>query len=175
MPEDQSGHGPGGPKKPTFERFMDAFNSILYSPAQFVREKVVEPFHSKNKSYYYHRRYRRVPTIDECYVNDPLCRYEAQEQFRRDQMVDDEILVILRQRRIECELYHGRADAPKYCQKIVDDYITAETNWFTKYGDIGPSHDVLQAYMKQKHRMLWERRHGPVGTGMKNNDTVLAH
>lgn len=21
--------------------------------------------------------------------------------------------------------------------------------------------------MKQKHRMIWERRHGPVGTGMK--------
>ena len=24
-----------------------------------------------------------------------------------------------------------------------------------------------QALMKQKHRMAWERRHGPVGTGMK--------
>lgn len=26
--------------------------------------------------------------------------------------------------------------------------------------------------MKQKHRLLWERRHGKIGTGMKNkNDT----
>jgi len=27
--------------------------------------------------------------------------------------------------------------------------------------------NVKNAYMKQKHRMIWERRHGPVGTGMK--------
>jgi len=49
-------------------------------------ELVVEPSQSKNKNnnYYYHRRYRRVPTIDECYVNDPLCKFEAQEQFKRD-------------------------------------------------------------------------------------------
>ena len=24
--------------------------------------------------------------------------------------------------------------------------------------------------MKQKHRMIWERRHGPVGSGMKDTD-----
>lgn len=34
-------------------------------------------------------------------------------------------------------------------------------------GDLGGTVDVRRAYMKQKHRMLWERRHGPVGTGMK--------
>lgn len=27
--------------------------------------------------------------------------------------------------------------------------------------------NVKNAYMKQKHRMIWERRHGPVGSGMK--------
>lgn len=45
-------------------------------------EKIVEP--SQKKSVYYHRRYRRVPTIDECTVNDPLCYFEANEQFKRD-------------------------------------------------------------------------------------------
>jgi len=173
MPDDDHGHG--GPKKPAFERFLNVFDSLFEGPVTAWREKVVEPIQSKNKSYYYHRRYRRVPTIDECYVGDILCQYEAQEQFRRDQMVDDEVLVILRQRRLECEMYHGRVDAPKYCQKIVDDYITAETNWFTKYGDIGPNHDVVQAYMKQKHRLLWERRHGPVGSGMNNGNSAAVH
>lgn len=34
-------------------------------------------------------------------------------------------------------------------------------------GDLGPMNNVAHAYMKQKHRMIWERRHGPVGSGMK--------
>ena len=31
---------------------------------------------------------------------------------------------------------------------------------------MGAVPNVREAYMKQKHRMLWERRYGPVGTGM---------
>lgn len=34
-------------------------------------------------------------------------------------------------------------------------------------GEMGVSLNAVNAYMKQKHRMIWERRHGPVGTGMK--------
>jgi len=161
----EAGHGASGPG--TFERFLNKVGAIVDAPVTAFRELVVDPMHSKNKSYYYHRRYRRVPTIDECHVNDPLCKFEAQEQFRRDKKVDDEILIILRQRRLECEHYHGRTDAEKYCKKVKEDYLTGEANWFTKYGDIGPRQDVIQAYMKQKHRLLWERRHGPVGTGMR--------
>lgn len=40
-------------------------------------------------------------------------------------------------------------------------------------GDIGPRPDVKDAFMKQKHRMVWERRHGPVGSGMKQPDNVV--
>jgi len=36
-------------------------------------------------------------------------------------------------------------------------------------GDMGHRGDVLQCYMKQKHRMIWERRHGPVGSGRKKS------
>lgn len=35
-------------------------------------------------------------------------------------------------------------------------------------GDIGMYQSVVEAYMKQKHRMVWERRHGPVGSGITN-------
>lgn len=31
--------------------------------------------------------------------------------------------------------------------------------------------NVKNAYMKQKHRMIWERRHGPVGSGMKEQNS----
>lgn len=37
-------------------------------------------------------------------------------------------------------------------------------------GDMGHKADAVSAYMKQKHRLIWERRHGPVGSGRK---TVL--
>jgi NADH dehydrogenase (ubiquinone) 1 beta subcomplex subunit 10 len=36
-------------------------------------------------------------------------------------------------------------------------------------GDLGAYGRVQDAYMKQKHRMIWERRHGPVGSGMKGD------
>jgi len=170
---DHGGHGGGG-GIPTFERFMTSVFGIVEAPVRIFRGAVVEPIQSRNKDklFYYHRRYRRVPTIDECEVTDVLCKFEAQEQFRRDKHVDDEILSILRQRRLECEHYHGRIDAIKYCQKVKEDYLTAEGNWFTKYGDVGPTMNAKTAYMKQKHRLLWERRHGPVGTGMRG---VSAH
>ena len=41
-------------------------------------------------------------------------------------------------------------------------------------GDLGAYNRVEDAYMKQKHRMIWERRHGPVGSGMKTGE-VEAH
>lgn len=75
------------------------------------------------------------------------------------------------------------------CQKIFKDYKDAEVNWFIKCttvtcfccvvlivivldGDLGAYHNVKTAYMKQKHRMIWERRHGPVGSGKKKSSEV---
>jgi len=47
--------------------------------------------------------------------------------------VEDQLLRILRQRRLDCYFFHQfEADQEKYCKKQSDDYITAETNWFTK-------------------------------------------
>jgi len=44
----------------------------------------VVPIQSRNKLQYYHRHYRRVPTIDECEIDDQLCMFEANDQYRRD-------------------------------------------------------------------------------------------
>ena len=38
-------------------------------------------------------------------------------------------------------------------------------------GDLGVTRSARDAYMKQKHRMVWERRHGKVGTGVKVQPT----
>lgn len=50
-----------------------------------VAEKVVEP--NQKKYPWYHRQYRRVPTIDQCYVDDVVCDFEANQQFKRDRLV----------------------------------------------------------------------------------------
>ena len=49
-----------------------ALNTMFTGPARWFRETVVEP--NKGPEYpYYHRRWRRVPTIDECYMHDYVC------------------------------------------------------------------------------------------------------
>ncbi|XP_014469365.1 PREDICTED: NADH dehydrogenase [ubiquinone] 1 beta subcomplex subunit 10 [Dinoponera quadriceps] len=143
------------------------YNNIFYmfdAPATYFREKFVEP--NQKKYPWYHQKYRRVPNIDECYSDDVVCFTEANCQFLRDKLVDDEILFILRSRFEQCAWYHGEDDV-NLCKQLRKTYDDATTAWFIKYGDMGISLNVVNAYMKQKHRMVWERRHGPVGSGMK--------
>lgn len=40
-------------------------------------------------------------------------------------------------------------------------------------GDLGGHQFVVEALMKQKHRMVWERRHGPVGSGITNKKYAI--
>jgi len=47
-----------------------------------VLEKLVVP--NQKKYPWYHQKYRRVPTIDECYSDDVTCYFEANCQFQRD-------------------------------------------------------------------------------------------
>ncbi|XP_074027474.1 NADH dehydrogenase (ubiquinone) PDSW subunit [Leptinotarsa decemlineata] len=148
------------------ERFFCAVGNVLDAPAVWVREKIVEP---NQKSYpWYHQKFRRVPTIDECYTDDAVCIYEANCQYKRDKQVDSEILTILRERFEACSMYEA-PDHLEKCTPLFRQYEEATTNWFIKYGDLGAYHNATSAYMKQKHRMIWERRHGPVGTGMKES------
>lgn len=41
---------------------------------------------------------------------------------------------------------------------------------FDSDGDLGYYGDVRAAFFKQKHRMIWERRHGKIGSGRKQAD-----
>ena len=146
------------------QKIVNIWFRMFDGPATFVREKIVEP---NQKCYpWYHQKFRRVPTIDQCYTDDPICFFEADMQYRRDRSVDNEILSILRQRFEDCVIYET-PDHSEKCKHLLKQYEEGAENWFTKYGDLGAYHDVKAAYMKQKHRMIWERRHGPVGSGMK--------
>jgi len=155
-------------------RTLLKFGNIIDGPVTMIKENIVDPIRSlREQPVYYHRKFRRVPTLDECQVSPgDVCWFEANEQLKRDKMVDERIVHILRQRMLECQFYHGNVDAPENCAKVVADYEDTATNYFIKYGDTGPQVDCREIYMKQKHRMLWERRHGPVGTGMKDEGEV---
>lgn len=137
--------------------------------AYSLTENIVEPLRSDERPKYYHRRYQRVPDVSECRVGDQVCIHEANAQFKRDRQVDANILNILHERQLECEFYYGpyTPDANEKCKHLREQWEVASANFFTKYGDLGVTGSVVDAFMKQKHRMIWERRHGPVGNGMK--------
>ena len=47
--------------------------AVAVAPAVWFRENVVEKLRGPEQ-HWYHRRYRRVPTIAECYFHDWACR-----------------------------------------------------------------------------------------------------
>jgi len=156
--------------RPRPRNFLDSLTDGVYNffdrPVTWFRETIVVP---NRKQYpWYHQKFRRVPTIDQCWQDDVACFYEADQQYKRDRGVDLEIINILRYRMDDCL----REEYPDYerCLPMKDTYDKASENWFAKYGDLGASHNVVDAYMKQKHRLIWERRHGEVGTGMRKSE-----
>ncbi|XP_043485011.1 NADH dehydrogenase [ubiquinone] 1 beta subcomplex subunit 10 [Leptopilina heterotoma] len=148
-------------EKSSVELITDFFYNFMDVPVTFFREKIVEP--NQQKYPWYHQKYRRVPTVDQCYTDDRVCIFEADEQFRRDRLVDSEICDLLKQRYEDCAIYQGVVDRER-CQPLLDAYETATGAWFSKYGDVGVNPNSRNALMKQKHRMVWERRHGPIGS-----------
>lgn len=95
----------------------------------FNSEKIVEP--NQQDYPWYHQEFRRVPTIDQCYTDDVTCHFEANQQFKRDKMVENEILNILRQRFEDCVLYEAPDHLTK-CKSVLETYEKAVENWFTK-------------------------------------------
>lgn len=128
------------------ERFFNCLGRTVQAPGTWVKgktyywlcngadfhcisENIVKP---NQQSYpWYHHKFRRVPTIDQCYEDDRVCIYEADEQFKRDKKVDNEILNILRQRYEDCVMYE-RPDNVEKCTPLWKYYKQAEENWFIK-------------------------------------------
>lgn len=148
-----------------FPSLSHAFKRIIDAPVTWITESWITPLHDKYKLPYYHRRLSRVPDIDQCKVTDTACVQEANFQYRLDLDVDKAILDILMTRQQECLIHYGKhmsgwagqSIAP--CIPLMEDYQEAELNFFIKYGELGVRGDVRHALAKQKHRMIWERRH----------------
>ncbi|XP_065171220.1 NADH dehydrogenase [ubiquinone] 1 beta subcomplex subunit 10-like [Atheta coriaria] len=150
-------------KKNYFEKFFCVVSCTLNKPVEILHDTFVTP--DRKEYAWYHQKFPRVPTIDECYEDDLVCFSEANYQYKRDRLVDSEIIRILRQRFENCVMYETPQHLER-CDHLLKEYEEASTNWFTKYGDLGGYHNVTKCYMKQKHRLLWERKYGEVGTGM---------
>ena len=72
--------------------FLHTFNLVRNSNKLYIHlilflENVVGALKTKKKIPYYHRRFKRVPTIDECVLRDMPCVFEANEQYKRDKYV----------------------------------------------------------------------------------------
>ncbi|KAL7676697.1 hypothetical protein ACOME3_002945 [Neoechinorhynchus agilis] len=139
-------------------KFIDFTSEWMYvRPVKWFRANFVERFRGPVYPYY-HKRYNRVPTIDKCEIGDAICEIEADIQAKRDKRVDGRILELLNRRVKECQRIY-KLDYILKCDKMIESYEIAKTNYFIKYGEIGYPFTAAKCLMKQKHRMIWERRH----------------
>ncbi|XP_070579667.1 NADH dehydrogenase [ubiquinone] 1 beta subcomplex subunit 10-like [Ptychodera flava] len=138
------------------DNLIKAFSYTVDAPVTWFREKI-EAQQKKNRYFYYHQHYRRVPTIDECDVNDVLCLYEADMQWKRDRKVDQEITKILRKRMEDCWAREQESSLQN-CKGVVEQYDREAGHYATKYGELGAFGSARRCLMKQKHRMIEERR-----------------
>ena len=57
----------------THHVLLRAMDSIVFGPVYWLRKTVVDPL--KTEAYpWYHRRFNRVPGIEDCYIEDVVCR-----------------------------------------------------------------------------------------------------
>lgn len=142
-------------------QFARFFTNLVREPVFWVRKNIVEPNRGE-KYYWYHRKFPRALPIDECYIDDEPCMYEANLEYHRTRKVDRATLDILRWRRDHCLYWflarEGRSTPSEKCQPFEDGYKEAETIYHMKYGDMHHGSGVIHAYNKQKHRMIVERR-----------------
>lgn len=161
--------GPEYPLEPDMERPLSTslivgrfLGDLVRKPVHWVRENIVEP-NKGPKYYWYHRKFERALPIDECYIDDYVCIYEADQEFKRNRLVDKATLDLLRYRRDSCNFWHilnkGFTYQPhEACRDVDQTYERESINFMVKYGDMQYNANAWNAYNKQKHRMIMERR-----------------
>jgi len=146
-----------------FDHYLEPVFALIRWPADWFHNNVAERYKGP-KYYWYHRRFRRATPIDECYIDDDACAYEANLEFLRNRRVDKATLDILKYRVDSCYTYYYHEKGLNYvvpsakCKDIKDTYDREEENFFIKYGEMPAKATIINAYTKQKHRMIMERR-----------------
>ncbi|XP_071976081.1 NADH dehydrogenase [ubiquinone] 1 beta subcomplex subunit 10 [Engystomops pustulosus] len=130
----------------------------------YVVDKPVTAFHdwmerqrAKRRIHYYHREFRRVPDLTQCMEDDVLCHYEANMQWKRDHLVDQEIVKIMRQRVAACRTREGES-ADQNCAPLIKQYAEVCKAFKARYEDLGYYGGARTCLMKQKERMMEERK-----------------
>ncbi|XP_068606162.1 NADH dehydrogenase [ubiquinone] 1 beta subcomplex subunit 10 [Brachionichthys hirsutus] len=113
----------------------------------------VESVRSKDKTAYYHQKYRRVPDLTECFLGDYMCYFEAEMQWKRDFKVDREIVQLIQERLGNCRQREGE-NHEQSCVKEMQLFEEVSKNFMSRYGDLGMYASARKCLMKQKERMI---------------------
>jgi len=126
---------------------------LFAKPAAMWNSIVEAVAPTKKPARFYHQKFNRVPNIWECDRNDPVCIFEAEDQFHRDKVVEQEIIRILQERLTKCQIQNKNI-ADSKCNELFELVESASNAYHIKYGELGVKLNARTCLNKQKNRFI---------------------